>query len=259
MSAAAIAPLDAERAHVAQLIRELTPEEWAAPSGCDGWRVQDVVVHMACVFHAIADPSTIERSTSDKAEVNAEIPVQARRDLQPAAVIDEYDTWSAAGVDALRGLQGAGIGETVVPLGDLGEQPLHLIANAIVFDHYCHLRHDIGATIERAAALPQDPEALAATLEWMFAGLPQMCADALRGSDNGVNLVLEGPGGGSWALRPGAPLWTVEAGVVEDLPTATSTAHDFVSWGTKRADWRDAGVRLDDDRAAPTLDAINVI
>ena len=69
--------------------------------------------------------------------------------------------------------------DTVVPLSDLGEHPLHLLGNAIAFDHYCHLRHDIGAAVERAAALPHDPEVLAPTIEWMLAGLPQMCADAL--------------------------------------------------------------------------------
>lgn len=251
--------METERDNVTELVRSLSPEEWAAPSGCDGWRVQDVVVHMACVFHAIADPGTIEQAGSEDAEVNAEAPVQARRHLEPAAVIDEYEQWSVKGGEALRGLQAEGVAQTVMPLGNLGHQPLHLLANAVVFDHYCHLRHDIGATIDRAAALPRDPAALAATLEWMWAGLPQMCAEALRSCDTGVNLVLDGPGGGAWAVRPGQELWTVTPGVDPALPTATSTPHDFVSWGTKRADWRAAGVELDDDRAAPTLDAINII
>jgi hypothetical protein len=45
------------------------------------------------------------------------------------------------------------------------------------------------------------------------------------------------------------------------VATVVSTAHDFVSWGTKRRDWRDSGVRVDGDEAyaAQVLDAINVI
>ena len=86
--------------------------------------------------------------------------------------------------------------------------------------------------IERAAELPQDAGSLDATLEWMWAGLPQMCAEQLAGCDTGVNIVLDGPGGGSWQVRPGGDGWTVEPGTDPDLPTARSTAHDFVSWGT---------------------------
>jgi hypothetical protein len=258
MSEGAVEPLDEEIGRARALITSLTDEEWELPSGCAGWRVQDVVIHMACVFHAIADPSTIEPGTTDDAEANAEVPVQARRHLAPSAVVEEYERWCGPGRDALAGMQAPGVGETVVPLGNLGAHPLHLLANAIVFDHYCHLRHDIGASVPRAAALPRDEAALEATLVWMLAGLPQMCAGALADCDTGVNLVLEGPGGGRWTLRPGAS-WTVAPDVDPALPTAVSAAHDFVAWGTKRADWRDVGVRLDDAAGARTLDAINVI
>ena len=36
----------------------LTDEEWARPSGCDGWRVQDVAAHTSSNFKATADPSS---------------------------------------------------------------------------------------------------------------------------------------------------------------------------------------------------------
>ena len=43
-------------------------------------------------------------------------------------------------------------------------------------------------------------------------------------------------------------------------PTVHTTVHDFVSWGTKRSDWRDV-VTGDTDNAdlATVLDAINII
>ena len=37
---------EAERADFADLLRTLTPEQWAAPSLCRGWRVRDVVTHV---------------------------------------------------------------------------------------------------------------------------------------------------------------------------------------------------------------------
>lgn len=257
MTKAAIAALHEETARATALFATLTPEEWAAPSGCTGWRVQDVATHMASVFHSIADPSTIGGGTSADAEENAEVPVQARLGWTPEQVMAEYAEWTPKGVAALSAMQEPGMAEMVIPLGNLGKHPMHILGNAIVFDHYCHLRHDIGAAVERAAALPRDTASLAATIEWMLAGAPQMCADALSNCTAGVNLEFTDIGT-TWALQPGADGWTVTEGAAPDLPVASTTAHDFVSWGTKRADWRTMGVTVDAGTAA-TLDALNVI
>jgi hypothetical protein len=268
MTAAAIPALEAQVRHAHDLFATLTPEEWAAASGCDGWRIQDVAQHMAAVFQQIAEPTSIDTGDSGKAETAAEVPVRDRRDWTVEQVVAAYEEWSDKGVAALAGLQEPPMRDAEVPLSDLGTHPLHLLANAIVFDHYCHLRHDIGAAIERAAALPQEDDALTATREWMLAGLPQMCATELAAAaQQPVNLVFEGPGGGAFVLAPGADGaetgWTVTEGTHEGAPTVTTTVHDFVSWGTKRSDWRtqvtctvgDAG----DESVAGVLDAINVI
>ena len=36
----------AERADLAELVANLTPEQWDAPTLCEGWRVRDVVAHV---------------------------------------------------------------------------------------------------------------------------------------------------------------------------------------------------------------------
>jgi len=261
MTAAAIPALEHQVRHARELFVTLTPGEWAAPSGCEGWRVQDVVQHMAAVFQQIADPASIDVGDSGKAETSAEVPVQARADWTIDDVLAAYQEWSVKGIAALAALQEPPMSDTVVPLSDLGMHPLHLLANAIVFDHYCHLRHDIGAAIERAAALPQDEDALTATLEWMLAGLPQMCATELATTaQQPVNLVFEGPGGGRFVLAPGEDGWTVTEGSSAHAPTVSTTVHDFVSWGTKRSDWRTRVTGdVDDSDVASVLDAINVI
>jgi uncharacterized damage-inducible protein DinB len=261
MSHAAIAALTAEIDRAKGVFASLSDSDWQATSGCDGWRVQDVACHMASVFHSIADPSTIEGGDSPDVEANAEVPVQARKDWTVAEVLAEYEQWSAAGLAALTGLQEPPMHDMVIPLANLGSHPMHLLANAIVFDHYCHLRHDIGAAVPVAAALSHDDAALAATLEWMLAGVPQMCGEALAGCDTGLNLVFDGPAAGSWVLRPGSP-WTVTPGSDPSLATATTSAHSFVSWATKRADWRASGVTVSGPTlsgAEATLDALNVI
>jgi hypothetical protein len=150
--------------------------------------------------------------------------------------------------------------DTVVPLNDLGSHPLHLLANALVFDHYCHLRNDVLAPngpIERPA-LPSDELRVGATIEWMLAGLPQMCAANLEGKlDAPINLVLSGPGGGDYILS--------SAGVAPGrdpaaVATVTSTAADFVVWGTQRRPWASyVAIEGDERAAAAVLDVINII
>ena len=261
MTAAAIPALEQGVRFAQDLFATLTPAEWETASACEGWRVQDVAQHMGSVFQQIADPTSIDMGDSGKAESSAEVPVQARRDWTIDQVVDAYDDWSAKGVAALAALQEPPMADAQVPLSDLGTHPLNLLGNAIVFDHYCHLRYDIGAVIDRAAALPREEGALVATREWMLAGLPQMCAEALAGAlQQPVNIVFDGPGGGSFVLAPGADGWTVEAGSDASAPTVHTTVHDFVSWGTKRSDWRDVVTGDTDDAAVVSvLDAINII
>ncbi|MEL6889981.1 MAG: maleylpyruvate isomerase family mycothiol-dependent enzyme [Actinomycetota bacterium] len=265
MTRQAISGLDREIERTKELLGSLTDHEWQAPSGCEGWRVQDVVCHMAAVFQQIAAPDTIDTGDASGAEAAAEVPVRARHDWTSEQVAAAYDEWAAKGRDALAALQEPPVADTVVPLSDLGSHPMHLLGNAIAFDHYCHLRHDIGAAVERAARLPQDAEVLGPTVEWMLAGLPQMCADALgEAPRQAVNLVFDGPAAGTWCLTPGdaaaGPGWTIAAGADDDAPVVRTTAHDFVSWGTKRADWRDSSTG---DVSVPAvqavLDAVNVI
>jgi uncharacterized protein (TIGR03083 family) len=266
MTTEAISALDAERARALELFRSLSAQEWAAPSDCAGWRVQDVAAHMGAVFHTIADPGSIDGGSSPDVEANAEVPVGARKDWTSAEVMADYEEWGAKGREALVALQGQGVATTVVPLANLGSHPLHLLANALVFDHYCHLRWDIAAPNGPVGRdLPQDPAVLTETMTWMLAGLPQMCTDALSVVDRPVTLVLDGPGGGGWSLQPP----TEPGGLTSVVPDADgsaaavvrSTAHEFVCWGTKRRDWRSMGVSIEGDEAyaAQVLDAFNVI
>jgi len=44
------AAVAAERRDLAELLGELTPEQWDAPSLCAGWRVREVVAHMTTPF-----------------------------------------------------------------------------------------------------------------------------------------------------------------------------------------------------------------
>ncbi|BAN00338.1 maleylpyruvate isomerase family mycothiol-dependent enzyme [Ilumatobacter coccineus] len=267
MSKGAIEGLQAEVIRAKELFATLTPEEWAAPSGCTGWRVQDVAQHMAAVYQQIAAADTIEVdvSAAEGAEATAEVVVQARKEWTVDQVVAAYDEWSEKGVAALAALQEPPMADTVVPLGDLGSHPMHLLGDAIAFDHYCHLRHDIGAAVDRAARLPKDPTVLGPAVDWMLAGLPQMCADALASApQQPINLVFDGPAAHSFCLTPGdpaaGPQWIIANGADDDAPVIRTTAHDFISWATKRADWRDTSTGdVSQPTVAAVLDVVNVI
>jgi hypothetical protein len=202
----------------------------------------------------------------DDVEANAEPAVAERTGWAPAAVLAEYEEWSVKGIDALGGLQAQPVGETVVPLANLGSHPLHLLADALVFDHYCHLRKDVlrpNGPVDRPAP-PQEDATLRAVTTWMFAGLPQMNAAALAPVlSDPVRFALEGPGGGTWTLLPAHgdhPIRVRELGS-DVRATVHSTADDFVVWGTARRPWRECRVRLegDEDYAAAVLAAVNII
>lgn len=259
MTAAAVEALKVERQRAIDLARSLTPEEWATASDCAGWTVKDVYLHMIATARTIVEPGSMPASDAGT-EATADLGVEQLRGLGEAEVVAQYEDWSQRMVEGFAALQDEPVASMLLPLGDLGSHPMHILANAIVFDHYCHLRHDVLSRLDRPT-LPQDPEALAATVEWMLAGLPQMCAAGLTVVDRPLVLVLEGPGGGTWTIAPGDPFVVIGEGAAPDAAaTVTSTAHDFVSWGTARRPWRDTcTISGDAGYAASVLDAVNVI
>ena len=146
-----VAALTTEIENARQLMGSLTPHEWASPSGCTDWSVQDVVCHMASVFHSIADPTSIEGGSSADVEQNAEVPVQARRSWTAQQVMAEYHEWSATGLATLTAFQEPPLADTVIPLANLGSHPMRLLANAL-----CSITTVICATTS-ATPLPGQP------------------------------------------------------------------------------------------------------
>ncbi len=244
----------------------LTEEEWARPSGCAGWRVQDVAAHTSSNFKATADPSPLaaEPPPAMPAERLMDLLVEPRLPWSPAQVFEELRIYAPRLVDALSALQEEPLASTPMTMADLGTYPMHLLADAYAFDLYCHLRIDVLAPrgpIERD--VPAADEArLAPAVGWMLAGLPKMQGDVFPFVDRPITLRLMGPGGGRWTIR-GSGDGHVEVEPGEDpaaAATITSDSHAFVLWGTKRADWSDH-VTIDGDRALaePFLTTLNIV
>ena len=254
MTSQAIDALRAEREDVLTVARSLSLDEWAAPSDCDGWRVQDVISHMTMGMRQVVDPASVPVGDTADAEQDVELGVAARKDWSPADVLADYEAISAQAIEAFAGLQQEPLASTIIPMKNLGSHPLHLVPNAFAFDHYCHLRVDIlkpTGPIDRPVP-PSDELRLAPTIEWMLAGLPQMNEEALSNVVTApVRIEITGAGARSITL----------GGDGDVAATIRSSAQDFVIWGTARRPWREFKVTIEGDAVlgAAVADSINII
>ena len=254
-------------ARYAAVANSLTAEELALPSACEGWSVQDLIAHASSNFQAVVEPplASTEPSTvpAPLAEAGMSLMVDARRDWTSTQVLDELNGFAPGFLAAVEAMQAEPTASIEIPMSELGTYPLHSLADAFAFDIACHLYVDLLAPtgpITRDIA-PLDDEMLTPGIGWMLTGLPQMCPGVSQILDRPVGLVLTGPGGGEWTLRPGNPYFSVVPGLSEEVAgSVESDAFAFMKWGTHRALWRDhVTVTGEADYVTRVLDSINVI
>lgn len=264
MSKEGLAALKLAVAEVKSVITTLSDEEWSRPSGCQGWSVRDLVAHMSSNYKETVDPSPPPAEPINlPAERMMDMLVEPRKAWSNQQILDEYLAFCDQAVAVIESMQEEPLASTPIPLADLGTYPMHSLADAYAFDHYCHLRIDLLAPegpIERNVA-DADAQRLAPAIGWMITGMPQMQQGLGRTLSAPITLTLTGPGGGSWTISPAGDDIVVtpgkNAGAVAD---ASSNGHAFINWGTKRSDWREhCKITGDESAAAGFLDALNII
>ena len=212
---------------------------WKLESRCSGWTNEDVLIHLACTLRELVEPETLPAPVPGAIERTNDVQVEAFRGGGSRFHLAEYRRLLPDALDVLESLQSDDVADETFSLDDAGVYPVHLSAEALAFDHYCHLAHDVTL----GAALPPIPvelvePALAASTRWLVAGIPQMSgarlADALVAP---VGLHITGPGGGVWLLSA-SDAHLAECTPVKVLPaTAIETdAAAFMLWGTLRAE-----------------------
>jgi uncharacterized protein (TIGR03083 family) len=257
-----VAALRAERVAVLQFFRNLSPEEWNAPSGCPGWTVKGVLCHMSAAFHGCFTPWFIGLMRTDNLERSSDRDVEKRAGWPPEKVLAEYRFWSARYLSIQPIMAATGLNHVKIPLGELGRYPMGIFPAAFTFDHHTHLRHDVAAALGKTPP-PIDAERMAVALEWMIAGIPQMCREAMRTIDGPVDLTLNGAGGGTWGLSPSPTgLLKIHPGGAPGAEALIiGNTDEFVLWGTTRESWREHEVKIDGniDLGEQFLDALNIV
>jgi uncharacterized protein (TIGR03083 family) len=257
-----VAALRAERAAVLEFFGALSPEEWEAPSGCPGWSVKGVLSHMSAAFHGCFTPWFIGLMRTKDLESSSDRDVEKRSGWAPEKVLAEYRFWSARYLNIQPVMKATGLSHVKIRLGELGRYPMGIFPAAFTFDHHTHLRHDVAGGLGKTPP-PTDADRMTAVVEWMIAGIPQMCREAMRTIEGPVDLTLDGPGGGTWGLSP-APTGLLQihpGGAAGADALVIGNTEEFVLWGTTREPWRDHEVKIDGDIDLGTrfLDALNVV
>ncbi|GAB7071423.1 maleylpyruvate isomerase N-terminal domain-containing protein [Mycobacterium hodleri] len=247
------------------VIAEVDDAQWEAPSACAGWRVIDVIAHLAALAHEAVEPPPPDPTAPSNRERYHDLRVDQRRGLSHAEVIDEWKHYGPRQLDLLEMAQQPPSADTPVEVPGLGTYPRHLLANTMAFNVFCHLRNDMLAP-DGPLSIPVPPPTdrlVAPAVEFMLAGVPQMQGPELTATVT-APLVLEltGPGATTVTVRPAKgphTRLTIEAGA-SGTTRIRSAATDFVAWGTKRKPWRNF-CQLTGDQAAAVgfLDCLDII
>jgi len=232
----ALEAMRADRSALLEICGALTPADWQAPSGCEGWTVQDVVAHLGALCWLVADPARLPGTAGMPTEQAQETLVRSRRELSARAVLADYAHVSDLALERLAELAAL---DFTIPLGDLGTYPAAVLPYAYAFDHYTHIRADLFRPRGPLAGPPPpaDETRITAALNWVQAALPQQNPAA---ADAGTyELQVTGP-----AAR------IITFGTGQAMATVSSDADAFIRWVTQRASWEELGVQATGDEPA---------
>jgi len=195
-------PLTRQRRRLQSLLRELTDEQWMAPSRCERWTVRDVVAHLVGVnafWHAsvragLAGNPTRVLGAFDPVTTPL-LMVDSMQDLTAADVLTEFESTNEAFLGIVAGVTSAQWSTTAeTPVGHV---PLRLLAQHALWDCWIHER-DIAVPLGIATTNEADEvesclkyaAAIGATLQ---AGLGRATPGsfAVAASDPDVRFVVE--------------------------------------------------------------------
>ncbi|MGZ8762436.1 MAG: maleylpyruvate isomerase family mycothiol-dependent enzyme [Acidimicrobiia bacterium] len=211
--------LAAQHAELGQLLTSLEPDDWTRDTPCEGWKVADVVVHLAQTDE-LAIGSVEGRFTEvmvelagdigfpESIDAGADLMVARDRDLSTAAVQDRW----RRGSNTLRGLlANRDLHDRVTWVA--GELSLRTLATTRLAECWIHTG-DVATAIGRVR-VPTNRLRHIARLAWRT--VPYAFELAGREPPGPVAFELTGPDGDEWSFHPAEPASTVISGAGVEL------------------------------------------
>lgn len=206
-------PLLRQRRRLAALLGSLDAAQWAAPSRCAGWSVQDVITHLVTtnqfwafsIGSALRGEPTRVLATFDPVATPAQL-VEAAPAQPPAAVLGQFVESTEALAAAVAGIRGDGW--STPGEAPPGHVPLRAVALHALWDAWIH---------ERDVVLPlglvpvEEADEIAGSLTYVAALSPAFAASrdtcrrgalVIEATDPDVRCVVEV--GDSVVVRDGA-------------------------------------------------------
>jgi uncharacterized protein (TIGR03083 family) len=195
-------PLLRQGRRFARVLEGLDAEQWAAPTRCDAWSVQDVVTHLATVdgYWALSAAAALRGEPTrflegfDPVTVPEQL-VDARRSESPAEVLAAYRAGVEAFAEVVTGLDAE---QWAMPAeAPPGHVPLHVMVRHALWDAWVHERD---ALLPLGIAPDVERDELQASLEYAAAigpafniivGSPRRGVLAVVGTDPDVVAVLD--------------------------------------------------------------------
>jgi len=225
-------PLVRQRARLADLLAGLDADQWASPSRCDGWSVQDVIAHLVTtnqfwsysIVAGLAGKPSQVLAGFDPVATPAQL-VASVQDRTVAETLELFNQSNDALATTLEGLDADGW-DTLAEAPP-GHQSIRLLAMHAIWDSWIHER-DIALPLGRTP--PVEADEVAASLIYVallgpafsaVSGATRPGTLAIRATDPEIDVQIEmGP---HIVVRPGpaadgTPTLTGDAvGLVEGL------------------------------------------
>jgi len=153
-------PLLRQRRRLAAICAELSDDEWAAPSRCDGWRVQDVIAHLVgvngfwqlSISAGLAGEPTRLLGAFDPA-ATPDLMVDGMRSMTARETLDQFVASNDGFLDAVEPLD-IGEWETLAE-SPPGHVAIGVLAHHALWDAWVHER-DILLPLDRVPEVEAD-------------------------------------------------------------------------------------------------------
>ncbi len=230
-----------ERAALLDLLSNLTPEEWSAPTVCEGWSVKDITAHLlgddlgmlSGRRDKFRSPDGQGVNFSDWDELIAFINrqnatwVQAMRRLSPPVLIDLLHISGQQTQALFESLDTHAAGGTVNWVSSQ-PGPVWMELAREYTERWTHQQH-----IRDAVDQPglKDPRMFAPVLDAFMRAMPRAYEQVNAPEGTIITCIITGEAGGAWLLRRESNRWiqyVAEAG--DPAPDSTVTFSQETAW-----------------------------